>query len=460
MAPDLAAALGEMAQLLGPRLSRQPDVLLKHASDASHHIPCAPQAVAFPQNEAEVARLVTICARHRLPIIPFGTGTAVEGGIVAVDGGLCIDLSRLNRILQVSAGDRDATVEAGVTRNQLNRHLQQVAPNLYFPVDPGADASLGGMAATRASGSAALGYGTMADNVLALNAVMADGSLVRVGSRAPKSSAGYDLTHLLVGSEGTLGIITALTLRLALRPAAVAAGVCPFPSVATAVEAAIALIGAGVNPARLELLDEIQIDAVNRYSGLDHQVTPTLFVEFHGSPASVEERAQLAAQLLKAGDGFDFSWSTAEEERNRLWQARYDAYYASLALRPGGRGYVTDVCVPVSQLATAIGRAKEDLRACEIPAPLFGHVGDGNFHVVFVIDPNAPKELAQVQAYSQRLVDHALALGGTCSGEHGIGLGKIDALKKEAGPALEVMASIKKALDPHHILNPGKILHP
>jgi D-lactate dehydrogenase (cytochrome) len=428
-----------------------------HGHDVSHHKSRPPDAVVFPTSTNEVAEIVSLCAAHRVPIIPFGTGTAVEGGVLAVRGGICIDMRRMNRILRVGVDDRDVTVEAGVTRHELIQHLIQLGCGLFFPVDPGADASLGGMAATRASGSAAVYYGTMRDNVLGLTVVLADGRVIRTGGRARKSSAGYDLTRLLVGSEGTLGIITELTLKLARIPEAISAAVCPFNTIDAAVNAVMAVMAAGIPMARIELLDEVQIDAVNRYSGLKNKVSPTLFLEFQGSKSAVVEQAQAAGEILKRHGG-EFAWAADQSERNRLLKARHDAYYASLALRPGGVGYVTDVCVPISQLAECIARAKRQIANTKIPAPLFGHVGDGNFHVVFIIDPNNAEELREVEEHSRNIVAHALELGGTCTGEHGIGLGKLDALEQEFGPAVDVMRSIKQALDPHGLLNPGKVV--
>ena len=448
----------ELQSLLGERLSVAGDVLASHSKDASHHRPRPPQAVAFPNGNPEVAALVEICRRHRLPVIPFGKGTAVEGGVVAVSGGLSVDLSRMNAILEVNAGDLDARVQAGVTRKQLNRHLAEAGTGLHFPVDPGADASLGGMAATRASGTEAVGYGTMRENVLGLTVVTADGRLVRTGGRARKSAAGYDLTRLLVGSEGTLGIITEVCVRLARLPEAIAAAVCPFPGIEAATAAVIELISAGIRVARSELLDEIQIDAVNRYAGFDHPVTPTLFLEFHGSEQAVAEEAAAAGAIAARHGGADFRWATEAPERERLWQARHDGYYACLALRPGSVGYVTDVCVPVSRLADCILRAKQDLAGSELIAPVFGHVGDGNFHVVYLLDPQRPEELEEARRLGDRLIAHALELGGTCSGEHGIGIGKLDALEREFGEGVELMRDIKRALDPDNIMNPGKVV--
>ena len=458
MNPIDPQALSALAALLGPRLNATSEVRRAHAADASYHAPQPPQAVAFPASVEEVAQIARICTAHQVPIVPFGTGTAVEGGIVAVRGGLCVDLTRMNRILRISAADMDATVEAGVTRQQLNEHLRAQDTGLHFPVDPGADASLGGMAATRASGSAAVGYGTMRDNVLGLKAVFADGTVVEVGGRARKSSAGYDLTALLVGTEGTLALITEVTLRLAKLPAAISAAVCPFPDLDTAVGAAIDVLSAGIPVARLELLDEVQMQACNQYAGLDYEVAPTLFFEFHGSEKGVVEQAETAGVHVARRGGGPFRWATAEGERDRLWQARYDAYYASRALRPGSVGYVTDVCVPITALARCIHQTRAALVDLDFPAPLFGHVGDGNFHVVCLIEPGNAEELAQVQRLGEQIVEWALQAGGTCTGEHGIGLGKLDALEAECGPGVEVMRRIKKALDPDHLMNPGKVL--
>jgi len=440
------------------RLETALDVRTEHGHDVSHHIARPPQAVLFAESTADVSEAVAVCAAHRVPIIPFGTGTAVEGGVVATRGGLCIDLSRMDGILEVNAADMDASVQAGVTRMQLNRHLEQVAPGLHFPVDPGADASLGGMAATCASGSAAVRYGTMRHNVLGLTVVLADGRTIRTGGRARKSSSGYDLTRLFVGSEGTLGIITEVTLKLARLPTAISAAVCDFPSVEAAVDCVIDVLSAGVPMARIELLDEVQMAASNRFSHLDYAESPTLFIEFQGSPTGVVEDARQVEGFAKRHGGGDFRWAVDAADRERLWRARHDAYYASLALRPNGKGFVTDVCVPVSRLTECILRTKSYLRHTRIPAPLYGHVGDGNYHVVFVIDPDSPHELREVQRISRQITADALAVGGTCTGEHGIGLGKLDELEREHGAAVDVMRAIKAALDPLGLMNPGKVL--
>lgn len=447
-----------LLHLLGERLCTEMDVLNEHGKDASYHSPQVPDAVVFPESVEEVSEIVRVCAEHEVPVVPFGTGTAVEGGVVAVRGGVCIDTSRMNEILAVHEDDMDATVQAGVTRMQLNRHLSEMDTGLFFPVDPGADASLGGMAATRASGNSAVCYGTMRENVMGLKVVLADGQMIRAGGRARKSSAGYDLAHLFVGSEGTLGVIVEVTVKLVRVPEAVSAAVCGFSEIAPAVETVIRVMNAGIQLARIELLDEVLMGAINSYSGLDYPVTPTLFFEFHGSESAVDEQAQAVGEIVRAHGGSDFQWAAGTEERDRLFQARYDAYYACLALREGSVCYVTDVCVPISRLADCILKTKADLEQSDLIAPLFGHVGDGNFHVVFPLDPNNPVELEEVVVLSDRMVGYALEMGGTCTGEHGIGLGKIDALRQEHGAGVDAMVAIKGALDPKGIMNPGKVV--
>ena len=451
-------ATAAFAALLGARFDQSPPARDAHATDASHHAARPPLAVAYPTSVDEISAIARLCTAYKVPLIPFGTGTAVEGGIVAVHGGLTVDLSRLNRILAINTADMDATVEAGVTRNQLNDHLKAQNTGLHFPVDPGANASLGGMAATRASGSAAVGYGTMRDNVLGLKAVFADGAIVEVGGRARKSSAGYDLTRLLVGSEGTLALIAEVSLKLSRIPTAVSAAVCPFADIDAAIAAAIATLCEGIPVARLEFLDEVQMAACNQYSQLSYPEAPTLFFEFHGSDAAVVAQAEAAAEIVARHGGGPFRWATAQGERDRLWQARYDAYHACRALRPGATGYVTDVCVPITALAHCIRETRVLVQDLDFPAPLFGHVGDGNYHVVCIIEPGNEGELAQVKDLGAQLVDLALQAGGTCTGEHGIGLGKIAALEKECGPAVEIMCKIKNALDPDYLMNPGKVL--
>ena len=376
---------------------------------------------------------------------------------MATEGVLCLALNEMNRILRVSQDDRDATVQAGVTRLQLNTHLTEIGTQLHFSVDPGADASLGGMVATRASGTSAVRYGTMLDNVLGLTVVTADGSIVHTGSRARKSAAGYDLTRLFIGSEGTLGIITETTLKLTRLPEAVAAAVCAFPSVAAAVDTVIKLMGTGIGIARIELLDELQMDAVNKYAGLTYEVAPTLFFEFHGSENTVAESSEIAGKIATAHGSGDFRWATDENERQRLWQARYDSYYAALNRRPGSVGYVTDACVPITRLAECINKTKVLLEKSSLPATMLGHVGDGNFHVVFALEPDNSNELVEAQQLSHRIVDIALEMDGTCTGEHGVGVGKRTALEKEHGEAVDLMRAIKHALDPLNLMNPGKV---
>ncbi|MBV8376745.1 MAG: FAD-binding protein [Verrucomicrobia bacterium] len=450
-------AIASLQQLLGDRLSRAAPVREQHGKDASYH-PCVPpDAVAFVQSTEEVSEIVKLCAWHKVPIIPFGTGTGVEGSVVALRGGVCIDLSRMDRILQVSTGDLDATVQAGVTHEQLNEHLRNTG--LFFPVDPGANSSIGGMAATRASGTNSVRYGTMRENVLSLTVVLPDGRVIRTARRARKSAAGYDLTRLFVGSEGTLGVITEVTVRLYGVPAAISSAVCSFPSVEAAVRVVINTIQKGVPVARIELADAVQMDAINKYSNLDLRVAPTLWLEFHGpTGSSVKEQAETVQKIASEHGGTGFSWATNPEDRGKLWRARHDAAYADKALREGAQLWATDVCVPISRLAECITETQQDLAASFLPAPIVSHAGDGNFHVVFVLDPSEPKEMAEAERLNERLVDRALSLDGTCSGEHGIGCGKLDFLIAEHGEAVSVMRSIKQAIDPDNIMNPGKIL--
>ncbi len=453
VAPPL---LAELRRLCGARVSTSPALCAQHGKDESYHPPHAPDAVVFPHTTEEVAAIVKLCAEYRTPVIAFGAGTSLEGHVAALKGGICLDMSQMNRILRVNAEDLDVSVEAGVTRKQLNEHLRDTG--LFFPIDPGADATLGGMAATRASGTNAVRYGTMRENVLSLTVVLADGRVVRTARRARKSAAGYDLTRLFVGSEGTLGIITELTVRLYGIPEAIAAAVCAFPSLEKAVDTVITTIQAGVPVARIELLDEAQMAAINRYSKLDHKVAPTLFFEFHGSPAAVAEQTDTVKEIAADHGGDDFRWATTPEYRSKLWQARHDAYYAALALRPGSKGWATDVCVPISRLAECIRLTKEDLAKSSVPTALVGHVGDGNFHLVFMIDPDHPEEIVEAAQLNERMVTRALAMEGTCTGEHGIGYGKMDLLVAEHGEAIAVMRTIKRALDPNNLLNPGKII--
>ncbi|MGH2376001.1 MAG: FAD-binding oxidoreductase [bacterium] len=449
--------IAELRTLLGERLSTSAAVREHHSRGETYLPPYPPDAVAFPETTEEVRAIVAACARHGAAIVPFGVGTSLEGHVAALEGGVCIDLSRMSRVLRVSAEDMDATVEAGVTHRQLNKHLR--ATGLFFSVDPGADATLGGMAATRASGTTAVRYGTMRENVLGLSVVLADGRVIKTGTRARKSSSGYDLTRLFVGSEGTLGVITEVTVRLHGLPEAVSAATCAFASIEGAVNTVITTIQLGIPVARIELLDDVQMDAVNRHSGLTLAVAPTLFLEFHGaSERIVSEQAEAVKEIAAQHGGRDFQWALHPDERARLWKARHDAYFAALALRPGTVGLTTDVCVPISRLTECISETKKDLATSTLIAPLVGHAGDGNFHLVFLIDPDNPDELAEAKRLNERMVRRALAMGGTCTGEHGVGYGKMPFLEAEHGEALDVMRAIKRTLDPRNLMNPGKMV--
>ena len=443
----------------GSRANDTPAVREHHSRGESYHPPAAPDVVCFPHTTDEVVAIVNVSRQYGVPIVPFGAGTSLEGHVHAVKGGITIDLREMNRVLRISAEDLDTTVEAGVTRLQLGKALRSTG--LMFPIDPGADATIGGMAATRASGTTAVRYGTMRENVLGLTVVLADGTVIGTGTRARKSSAGYDLTRLLVGSEGTLGIITEVTLRLHPVPEAVSAAVCGFATMQGAVDTVIATIQSGVPVARIELVDEVQMDAINRYARTSYPTTPTLFFEFHSdSTAHVAEQAATVEALAAERGGQGFAWATRLEDRERLWKARHDALYAALALRPGSRGWTTDVCVPISRLAECVVETKKDNEGAPFPICLVGHAGDGNFHLVYVLDPSSAAELDAARALNERLVHRALAMGGTCSGEHGVGYGKMKFLDAEHGPALGAMRAIKKALDPDNRMNPGKILNP
>jgi D-lactate dehydrogenase (cytochrome) len=456
---DLDAAIQELKLLLGKRASTAEAVREHHSHGESCHPAAAPDVVCFPQSTEEVSQILKISAKYQAPVIPFGIGSSVEGHVCAIHGGITIDLREMNKILRISPEDMDATVEAGVTRVQLMKALENTG--LTFFIDPGADATLGGMAATRASGTTAVRYGTMRENVLGLTVVLADGRIIKTGTRARKSSAGYDLTRLFVGSEGTLGVITEVTLRLHAYPEAVAAAVCAFGSIRGAVEAVIETIQLGVPVARIELLDEISMDAVNRFSKLSYPVAPTLFFEFHGSSAQhLQEQSTLVESLAKEHGGLGFQWAINREDRDKLWEARHRFRDAALALRPGSNALVTDVCVPISKLADFIVDSRNDVTGIAFPAPIAGHVGDGNFHMTFVLDPNAKEELAEAERIAGRVVERALAAGGTCSGEHGVGYGKMKYLEAEHGTALEVMRMIKRALDPDNRMNPGKMVEP
>ena len=416
-----------------------------------------PDAVVYPQNTADVQQVVRICAANGVPVIPFGVGTSLEGHVNAPFGGVSIDFRDMNKVLAVHAEDLDCVVEPGITRKALNENLRD--QGLFFPIDPGADASLGGMAATRCSGTNAVRYGTMKDNVLAMKVVMADGELMTTARRAKKSSAGYDLTRLIVGSEGTLGVITELTLKLSGIPEAIASGVCPFPSVDAACKATILTIQSGIPVARIELLDGLQIKAVNAYSKLSLPEVPTLFVEFHGSDAGVAEQSQRFGEIVAELGGGPFDWATKPEDRSRLWQARHDGYWAARHLRPGAQAFATDVCVPISRLAECVTASQRAIAELSLVAPVLGHVGDGNFHLALLVDVNDADEVKRAEILMERVVELALSMDGTCTGEHGVGQGKMKYLLAEHGaPALAAMAAIKRALDPQNIMNPGKIV--
>ena len=446
----------ELHAIVGQRLTTAAAAREQHGRDESYHASRPPDVVVFAASTEEVSDIVKVCARRRVPVIPFGTGTSLEGHVAALKGGVCIDLMGMNEVLAVNVEDMDCTVQAGVTRKQLGEYLRDTG--LFFAVDPGADASIGGMAATRASGTNAVRYGTMREIVLALTVVLADGRIIRTSRRARKSAAGYDLTRLFVGSEGTLGVITEVTLRLAGIPEAISVAVCAFPDLAAAVNASISTIQAGVPVARIEILDDKQMEAINKFSKLDYPEAPTLFFEFHGSEAGVVEQVETVEAVAHDFGGSDFQWATKAEDRARLWQARHDAYYAAIALRPGSKGYATDVCVPISRLAECIVETRKDIEESNILAPIVGHVGDGNFHLVMVLDPDDADEMARAKALNERLVMRGLAMDGTCTGEHGVGYGKIDFLVAEHGEAVSVMRTIKTALDPLGIMNPGKIV--
>ena len=452
-----SAAVEDLKHLLGSRATDAASAREQHSHDESYHVPAEPDVVCFPQTTDEVAAILAVSARHHLPVIPFGAGTSLEGHVNAIRGGITIDMREMNRVLRVSVEDMDATVEAGVTRLQLNKALRNTG--VMFTVDPGADATIGGMAATRASGTTAVRYGTMRENVLGLTVVLPDGRVVRTGTRARKSSAGYDLTRLFVGSEGTLGVITEVTVRLQPLPEAVSSAVCAFDSMEGAVNTVIATIQLGIPVARVELLDETQMDAVNRFSKMSHEVAPTLFFEFHSdSQSHVEDQARTVQTLAAEHGGHEFQWATRLEDRETLWRARHDTLYAALALRPGSRAQITDVCVPISRLAECILETKQDNQTATFPIALVGHAGDGNFHLLYILDTNSQVEIDAARRLNERLVMRALRLGGTCTGEHGVGMGKMKYLEIEHGAALDVMRTIKRALDPDNRMNPGKVI--
>ena len=455
-AANLPASLADgLSASFGDRFVTSEAIRLEHGKSETHFAPMPPDAVVYAGSTDEVVEAVKLCAEHGVPIVAYGAGTSVEGNALAPKGGVSLDLSRMTRIVAVNQEDFDCTVEAGVRREQLNEHLRD--QGLFFPIDPGANATIGGMASTRASGTNAVRYGTMREAVLALTIVTAEGKVMRTSRRARKSSAGYDLTRLFVGSEGTLGIITEVTLRLHAIPEAISAATCSFETIGGAVDTVVQSIQLGIPLARVEILDDMQIRAVNKWSKMDLPELTTLFFEFHGSERYVAEQVETVRELASVNGGGEFRWAEKTEDRNALWKARHEAYYAAVNLRPGAIGWATDVCVPMSRLAECISETKADLQASNVPATILGHVGDGNFHVVFSMDPNSPDDLGEVKAINAKLVRRALEMDGTCTGEHGIGLGKQDWLVEELGDAVDLMRSVKRALDPQGILNPGKI---
>ena len=452
-----AALHNALKQRFGERYSTAAAILERHGKDEAYHAGVPPEAVVFATSTEDVVEVVNLCRAHKAPLIPFGTGTSLEGHINAIRGGISLDLSLMTEVLEVNEEDLDCRVQAGVTRKALNEHLR--ATGLMFPIDPGADASLGGMTATRASGTNAVRYGTMKDNVLGLTVVMANGEVVRTGGRAPKSSAGYDLTRLMIGSEGTLGVITEIQLKLYGQPEAVSAAVCLFPDIDAAAKTAIMVKQMGIPVARMELVDGASIRAINEADQLGMVEKPHIFFEFHGTEAWVAEQAERTQEIAAELGGEDFEWSTRPEDRTRLWNARHNMFYSVQRMRPGSVGWPTDVCVPISRLADCINQTLEDLSQTNLLAPLVGHVGDGNFHLQYLIDPNNEDELSEARWVNSRMIERAIEMGGTCTGEHGVGHGKIKYLEAEHGaPSLAVMASIKRALDPENIMNPGKIL--
>ncbi len=453
---SIESAISALESVLSDRVTRSKSDLALHGQNETHFETVLPDAVAYPATTQDVSQIVTICAEHGCPIVAWGTGTSLEGHALAVRGGITIDMSHMNKVLEVNAEDMDARVQPGLTRIALNEELR--ATGLFFPVDPGANASLGGMAATRASGTTTVRYGTMRDNVIGLEVVLADGRIIRTGTRARKSSAGYDLTGLFVGSEGTLGIITELSLRLHGQPQSIGAAACAFETVDQAVDAVIATIQMGVPMARIELLDRASVDAVNAHGGLGLPSQPHLLVEFHGSEQAVKEDAQTFGEIAKDYEAQSYDWATKAEDRNKLWKVRHDAYYAITKSRFGATALVTDVCVPISKLATAIKKTQEDIAKSGLPGPILGHVGDGNFHAILLIDPESTSEKATAKDLANRMAERALELGGTVTGEHGVGMGKLDFMEAEHGAAWGVMGEIKRALDPNSLLNPGKMI--
>src|ERR1044071_5710020 len=451
------AVIEELKLLLGERVSTAAAGREHHGKDEAYFPYALPDVVVFCKSTEEVRDVVSICRRHRVPMIPYGVGTSLEGHILAVHGGVCIDLSQMNQVLAVHEEDLDAVVQAGVTRKQLNEHIKHTG--LFFPIDPGADATLGGMTATRASGTNAVRYGTMRENVMSLKVVLADGRIIQTSRRAKKSAAGYDLTRLFVGSEGTLGIITEVTVKLYPVQEAMSAAVCAFDSVDGCTRTVIQTIQAGIPVARCDIVCDKTVAAINKFKKTGYRVAPTVFFEFHGSNTSVVEQAEAVQAIAKEHGGMDFVWATKPEERSQLWQARHDAYFACLQIRPGSRAVSTDVCVPISRLAECVHETMEDVKSYIAPVPLLGHIGDGNFHLMFLVDPAKPEETELAKAFNQRLVERALRLEGTCTGEHGVGMGKIGSMRMELGDdVLDVMRDIKRVLDPDNLMNPGKVV--
>jgi D-lactate dehydrogenase (cytochrome) len=451
------SVVAELKALLGERVSTSHAVREHHGKDESYFPYALPDVVVFLKTTEEVRDVVNICRSHRVPMIPYGVGTSLEGHILAVQGGVCIDLSQMNQVLAVHEADLDAVVQAGVTRKQLNEHIKHTG--LFFPVDPGADATLGGMAATRASGTNAVRYGTMRENVLSLKVVLADGRIIQTSRRAKKSAAGYDLTRLFVGSEGTLGIITEVTVRLYPVQEAMSAAVCAFETVDGCTNTVIQTIQAGVPIARCDIVCDKTVDAINKFKKTSYRVAPTVFFEFHGSKSSVVEQAETVQAIAKEHGGMDFVWATKAEERNQLWQARHDAYFACLQIKPGVRAVSTDVCVPISRLAECVHETMEDVKDYINPVPLLGHIGDGNFHLMLMVDPNKPEQTELAKQFNKRLVERALKMEGTCTGEHGVGMGKMESMRMELGDdVIDVMRDLKRVFDPGNLMNPGKVV--
>jgi len=457
MPDNIALAIEKLKAELGDRLSTGSSVLELHSRDEAYSTPALPDAVAFPESTDEVSTIMKICSAHQCPVVPFGIGTSLEGHVIPTSGGVSINTGRMNRVLGINDSDWDAVVQPGVTRVQLNEELR--ATGLMFTVDPGANASIGGMAATRASGTNTVRYGSMRDNVMALEVVLPTGQVIRTGTRARKSSAGYDLTRLFVGSEGTLGIITELTVRLFAKPDRISSASCAFDSVEQAVDAVIMAMQLGIPMARIELLDELQMKGMNIYNpDLQHAEKPHLFLEFHGTEAGVEEQISMFQEAAADFGISGFQWASKPEERNRLWQARHNAYYAGKALRPGAEGVVTDVCVPISRLSEAIDKARALISATGLLAPLVGHVGDGNFHLLILFDPDDPLEMQKAVDLAGKVNTVALECDGTVTGEHGVGSGKKKYMVDEHGDAYALMGLLKKAIDPDNIMNPGKLV--